>query len=127
MIPFLIVLVLIICVLMVFVILAQNPKGSGLSSQFGGSGATQLIGAKRTTDLLEKVTWGMCIAVFVLCFAANALLDQTATAAQQGYRSPNLENVNTGSAPLIPEANPSLDDATPVPAEDPTPAQEEEE
>lgn len=100
MVPFLIVLVIIICVLMVFVVLAQNPKGSGLSGQFGGSGATQLMGAKRTTDLLEKITWGMCVAVFVLCFAANAILDNQQVQ-QQGYQSPNLQNVNTtGGAPI---------------------------
>lgn len=123
MVPFLIVLVIIICILMVFVVLAQNPKGSGLSSQFGGSGATQLMGAKRTTDLLEKVTWGMCVAVFVLCFAANAILDNDRAAqVEEGYRSPNLENVNTGGAPVIPEeaGNETLQESMPATEESPS-------
>lgn len=126
MIPFLIVLVIIICILMVFIVLAQNPKGSGLSSQFGGSGATQLMGAKRTTDLLEKVTWGMCIAVFVLCFAANAMLDNNQAASQEGYSSPNLENVNSGGgAPIIPEeaGNEMLEEGVPA-TEETTPEEE---
>ena len=45
----------IICaVLLVLVVLSQSSKG-GLSSQFGGSGAsTQMIGVKRATDFFEN-------------------------------------------------------------------------
>ncbi|HBH22329.1 MAG TPA: preprotein translocase subunit SecG, partial [Cytophagales bacterium] len=45
-----IVLIVLIAVLMTLVVLAQNPKGGGLSSQFGGSGTSQIMGVKRTTD-----------------------------------------------------------------------------
>ena len=51
------ILIAIISVLLILIILIQNPKGGGLSSTFGGSQAAhQVIGAKNTTDLLEKVT-----------------------------------------------------------------------
>ena len=40
-------------VLLVLVVLAQNSKGGGLSSQFGGSSASNLIGVKKTGDLLD--------------------------------------------------------------------------
>lgn len=43
-------------VLMVLVVLAQNSKGGGLSNQFGGSGASNLIGVKKTGDFLERTT-----------------------------------------------------------------------
>jgi preprotein translocase subunit SecG len=49
-------LITITAILLVLVVLAQNSKGGGLSSQFGGSGSSQLMGVKRTTDLLEKIT-----------------------------------------------------------------------
>ena len=62
-------LIIIVSVLLVLIILAQNPKGGGLSSQFGGSGASNLIGVKKTGDLLERLTWGFAISLFVSCTA----------------------------------------------------------
>jgi len=70
----------------VLVILAQNPKG-GLSSQFGGSGTSNLIGVKKTTDLLENITWSLAIGLFVLSLSMNFLTDNT----NQGFTSPNIE------------------------------------
>ncbi len=64
-------LVLVCAVLLVLVVLAQNSKGGGLSSQFGGSGASNLIGVKKTGDLLERLTWGFAIAIMVLTLATN--------------------------------------------------------
>jgi preprotein translocase subunit SecG len=58
-------------VLLVLVVLAQNSKGGGLSSQFGGSSASNLIGVKKTGDLLEKMTWGLAITVMALVLATN--------------------------------------------------------
>jgi preprotein translocase subunit SecG len=58
-------------VLLVLVVLAQNSKGGGLSSQFGGSSASNLIGVKKTGDLLEKMTWGLAISVMALVLATN--------------------------------------------------------
>ena len=57
--------------LLVLVVLAQNSKGGGLSSGFGGSSASNLIGVKKTGDLLEKMTWGLGIGVMVLILATN--------------------------------------------------------
>lgn len=64
-------LILIVAILLILVVLAQNPKGGGLSSQFGGSGSTQLMGVKKTGDLLEKLTWGFAIALLVLSVSTN--------------------------------------------------------
>ncbi len=58
-------------VLLVLVILAQNSKGGGLTSQFGGSSASNIIGVKRTGDLLEKLTWGFIIAIIVLSMSTS--------------------------------------------------------
>ncbi len=67
MITLLTVLIGLICVLLTLVILIQNPKGGGLDSSFGGSSANQMFGAARSTDLVEKITWGLALALFVLC------------------------------------------------------------
>jgi len=64
-------LAIISSVLLVLVVLAQNSKGGGLSGQFGGSGASNMIGVKKTGDLLERLTWGFAIAIMVFSLATN--------------------------------------------------------
>ena len=64
-------LIILFAVLLVLVILAQNSKGGGLTSQFGGSSASNIIGVKKTGDLLEKLTWGFIIAIVVLILSTN--------------------------------------------------------
>jgi preprotein translocase subunit SecG len=57
--------------LLVLVILAQNSKGGGLTSQFGGSGASNIMGVKKTGDLLERMTWGLLVAIMVVALSTN--------------------------------------------------------
>jgi preprotein translocase subunit SecG len=45
--------IIFLSLLLILVVLAQNPKGGGLSSQFGGAGVSQVMGVKKTVDLLE--------------------------------------------------------------------------
>jgi preprotein translocase subunit SecG len=68
---FFIVLTLLAAVVLVLVVLAQNSKGGGLSSQFGGTGASNLIGVKKTGDILERLTWGSAGAIMVFVLATN--------------------------------------------------------
>ena len=65
------VLIVIAALLLGLVVLIQNPKGGGLSSGFAGS--AQIGGVKRTADFLEKATWYLGIALFVLCLASTSL------------------------------------------------------
>lgn len=68
----LIVGIIIFCaVLLVVAILAQNAKGGGLSSQFGGSGASNMFGVKKTGDFLEKATWTLAVTIIVLSLMTN--------------------------------------------------------
>jgi preprotein translocase subunit SecG len=53
--------------LLMAVVLIQNPKGGGVDSTFGGQGANQVFGAARSTDFVEKLTWGLATTLFVLC------------------------------------------------------------
>ncbi|OAV43102.1 preprotein translocase subunit SecG [Lewinella sp. 4G2] len=57
----------VICLLLMLVVLIQNPKGGGIDSTFGGTQANQVIGASRSTDVIEKITWGLAAALFILC------------------------------------------------------------
>jgi preprotein translocase subunit SecG len=68
---FLISLALFTAFMLVLVILAQNSKGGGLSSQFGGSGASNIIGVKKTGDLLERLTWGFIVAIMVIALSSS--------------------------------------------------------
>lgn len=61
----------IVCLLLMLVVLVQNPKGGGIDSTFGGSQANQIMGASRSTDFIEKLTWGLAIALFALCIMAS--------------------------------------------------------
>jgi len=95
---FIITLTIIVAVLLVLVVLAQNSKGGGLSSQFGGSGSsTQMIGVKRTADFLEKTTWALAIALMVLALSSSFLLDSQTSEA--GFTSPNIESAQDRIAP----------------------------
>ena len=67
----LVISLIILFAVLCLVILAQNSKGGGLTSQFGGSSASNIIGVKKTGDLLEKLTWGFIIAIMVLCLTTN--------------------------------------------------------
>ena len=70
-------LIIFFAVLLVLVILAQNSKGGGLTSQFGGSAASNLIGVKKTGDLLEKLTWSFVIAIVVLSMSTSLITPNT--------------------------------------------------
>ncbi|MEJ8802267.1 preprotein translocase subunit SecG [Pontibacter sp. H249] len=88
-------IIVFICVLLILVVLAQNPKGGGLSSQFGGS-TSQLMGVKRTGDLLEKLTWGFAIALVVLTLGTHMIVG---TANQGTERNINVERARQLNAP----------------------------
>jgi len=60
---------------MCFIVLIQNSKGGGLASGFASS--NQIMGVRKTTDLLEKTTWGLAIAMVVLSVATAYVLPST--------------------------------------------------
>ncbi|MEP2025527.1 MAG: preprotein translocase subunit SecG [Reichenbachiella sp.] len=84
-----VVLIVFVAVVLVLVVLAQNSKGGGLTSQFGGSGTSQLMGVKKTGDLLEKLTWGLAIALIGLTLSTKFLITQSRG---EEFSSPNIES-----------------------------------
>ena len=69
---FVTILIVISAVLLILVVLAQNPKGGGVN-QFTGAN-TQLMGVKKTGDILEKLTWGFGIGIMVLSIVGSLIL-----------------------------------------------------
>lgn len=68
----LLVLAIIVCILLGLIVLIQNPKGGGLSSNFSAS--SQLMGVQKTGDILEKGTWFLAILLIVLSLAINVVI-----------------------------------------------------
>ncbi|CAI8354925.1 MAG: Uncharacterised protein [Owenweeksia sp. TMED14] len=64
-------LIITVSVLLMLVVLVQNPKGGGLSSAFGGDSGNMLGGVRRTNDFLEKSTWTLAISLLVLVLLVN--------------------------------------------------------
>ena len=87
MITFLTILIALVCLMLTIVVLIQNPKGGGLDSSFGGSGANQMFGAARSTDLIEKISWGLAIALFVLCVITAIMVNAAGTTIDAGLLS----------------------------------------
>ena len=67
-----IVLIVLASVLMCFVVLIQNSKGGGLASSFASS--NQIMGVRKTTDFIEKLTWGLAIFMVVMSVASSYLI-----------------------------------------------------
>lgn len=106
-------LIILISILLVLVILAQNSKGGGLSSQFGGSAASNIIGVKKTGDLLEKLTWGFIITLIVLTISTSFI--QTARESSSDEILKNAAGQSSGSsapAPSAGEETPATDTTT---------------
>ncbi|MBQ6652504.1 MAG: preprotein translocase subunit SecG [Prevotella sp.] len=57
-------LIVLASVLMIGIVLIQESKGGGLASNFSSSNA--IMGVRKTTDVVEKTTWGLAIAMVVL-------------------------------------------------------------
>lgn len=106
----LIVLIIITAILLMLVVLAQNPKGGGLSSQFGGSGASQMMGVKKTGDFLEKATWSLAVALLAFTLVANVMVPETTS---DGFSTPNLDNAGQQApAPSLLQDAPADGDGT---------------
>ena len=71
-----IVLICILTVLLILIVLIQNSKGGGLTGEFGGLGSNQLMGVKKTTDLLEQITWGLGLGIMFLSLTTYILIDR---------------------------------------------------
>ena len=63
------VLVLVASVLITLIVLLQNGKGGGLASNFAAG--NQTFGVRQTTDILEKITWGLVVFIFVASIATS--------------------------------------------------------
>jgi preprotein translocase subunit SecG len=83
-------IVIFICILLVLIILVQNPKGGGLASSFSSS--NQFMGVKRTADFIEKATWGLAGVLIFLSVIATMLPRDAGSQAQSKIQEQIDEN-----------------------------------
>lgn len=89
------ILIILTCVLLVLVVLVQNPKGGGISS--GIIGSNQVMGVKKTTDFIERLTWGLALSLVILCLIAGMSLPNKD---ERGLGTTMQEQVdNSGAVP----------------------------
>ena len=60
----LLIIIVILALFLCFVVTIQNSKGGGLAAGFASS--NQIMGVRKTTDILEKTTWTLVISIAVL-------------------------------------------------------------
>ncbi|WP_017257940.1 preprotein translocase subunit SecG [Pedobacter arcticus] len=105
MITFLVILGISLCILLVLIILIQNPKGGGLSSGFSSS--NNIIGVKRTGDFLENGTWGLAIAIMVISIMVNVTSPKTGGAIKTDSKIQEQidKTAAPSSLPTMPQQN----------------------
>ena|SRR5689334_8826252 len=91
------VLIILACVLLVLAVLIQNPKGGGLAVGFSAS--NQVMGVRKTTDFLEKFTWGLLISLIVFCLLGTIILPSTNQASTQSIMQEKAEGASSLPAP----------------------------
>ncbi|MBP6513119.1 MAG: preprotein translocase subunit SecG [Bacteroidia bacterium] len=111
------VLIIIVSFLLGIVILVQNSKGGGLSSGFAAS--NQIMGVRKTTDFLEKLTWGFAITMLVLAVVGNFVIPRNTGTNNASIIEDQIQNVPAAQAPAAqPAAQPAQPAAQPAPAGD---------
>ena len=122
-----VIFIVIAALLMIGIVLIQESKGGGLSSNFAG--ANSLAGVRKTTDLVEKITWGLAIAMVVLnvlcayvapsATAQQSTMEQTtenpltSPKNQQPFGASQEQNAPAAEAPAAPTPAPATE--TPAP------------
>ncbi len=106
------VLILIASVLLILIVLVQNSKGGGLAANFSSS--NQMLGVRKTTDFLEKATWGL--AIFIVLFSIVASLSihrgEEEVDPTKSMLEDQIENWEDQAMPTLP--NPNAADAKPA-------------
>ncbi len=89
------------CILLVLVVLIQNPREDGLSSVFGGGGSQTLLGTGGA-NFLTKVT-GILGAIFLITSIAMTLVFSRETPSVMEKVSPESAAPPPIEAPKVPQ------------------------
>ena len=108
----LIIITIVVCAFLGLIVLIQNPKGGGLTSNF--SSQSQLMGVQKTGDFLEKGTWVLVISLMVLSLLINVAVKGglSADSGNSKYDEQIKKSLKTpvtapSNAPLLPGTAPA--------------------
>ena len=85
-----VILIVIAALLMIGIVLIQESKGGGLSSNFSAS--NQIMGVRKTTDVIEKATWSLAAAMVIFSVICAYVAPKSVTE----------QSVLEQSAPVVP-------------------------
>lgn len=105
----LVILIVVAAFLLIGIVLIQESKGGGLASNF--SAQNNVLGVRKTTDVVEKATWTLAAAMVVISIACAYVAPKAATD----------QSVFEGATPQTEKTNPVT---TPGFGADATPAKE---
>ncbi len=89
-------LAIIACILLIAIVLIQNPKGGGLAANF--SAANQILGVNKTTEGVEKITWILAGALLVLSMSGPFFINRTSDSGKESLMKNKIEEATPGSA-----------------------------
>jgi preprotein translocase subunit SecG len=115
------IIIILVCILLTLVVLIQNPKGGGIAANFASP--NQIMGAKRSSDVIEKATWILAVVLIVFSLASNFVRPSVSseTDVPESRIKDQIENT-TAPAPLAAPAPapaqtaPANGEVTPAPA-----------
>jgi preprotein translocase subunit SecG len=112
----LVILIIIAAVLMIGIVLIQESKGGGLASNF--SSYNQIGGVRKTTDFIEKTTWGLAAFMVVVSVACAWVAPEASNtgSVMEGIEAPaaNPNNLPGFGASQQKETTPAKADEAPA-------------
>lgn len=110
-----VIFIVIASILMIGIVLIQESKGGGLASNFSSSNA--ILGVRKTTDFVEKATWGLAIAMvlfsIVCAYVAPVSTSETSVIEKVATET---QNTNPNTTPGFPAAQKQNAPAAPTQA-----------
>ena len=98
---FISILILIASILLILIVLVQISKGGGLASGFSSS--NQIMGVRKTTDFLEKATWGLAGFVILLSIVITAFIPREQATTQSEINQQVNEAVTIDPNTIAPD------------------------
>lgn len=113
MVTLLTILFIIICPLIIFIVLVQDPKGGGLAGVLGGAGGTAAFGAK-TADVVMKTTVVLGIVFFLLALGLGLRLKEPTAGVKTDLGPEETVETTAGGEQEAEAAESSADDGEAV-------------
>ncbi len=93
------ILIFLASILLIGVVLIQKSKGGGLAAS--ASNYNQFMGVRKTTDFIEKATWGLAIFICVLSIA-TPFISQPSVVSNKKITLEDMKTQKDQKAPQFP-------------------------